>query len=392
MNKAVLFDDNTWYKLLPLTYTRPIAYIRIGILTIKEKWEHYFDISGHITQEYLSNKFKPAKEDVHLFINGSVIPTESLVKEIQKLNMNEALVFDDKVIACRAESFDPLKPLSNIEESIFYEDEFRNLNEVWDIYSMNGDELESDFEIITKGRTSQPISETNNVLAPENIFIEEGAEIEFATINAKNAKVYIGKDATIMEGSLIRGSLALCDHSTLKLGAKIYGPTTIGPHSKIGGEVNNSVVFGYSNKAHDGFLGNSVLGEWCNLGADTNTSNLKNNYTEVRVWSFAKDKFVGTGKQFCGLIMGDHSKCGINTMFNTGTVVGVSANIYGGGYPRNFVPSFVWGGAAGYMAYALSKALKTAEIVYSRRNLEFDEDEKAILTQIYNITENYRIL
>jgi UDP-N-acetylglucosamine diphosphorylase/glucosamine-1-phosphate N-acetyltransferase len=220
--------------------------------------------------------------------------------------------------------------------------------------------------------------------------VEEGAKVEFAILNATDGPIYIGKDAEIMEGSMIRGPFSLGEHSVLKLGAKIYGPTTIGPHSKVGGEVNNSVIFGYSNKAHDGFLGNSVLGEWCNIGADSNNSNLKNNYAEVKLWDYEKGRFIGTGLTFCGLIMGDHSKCGINTMFNTGTVVGVSANIFGAGFPRNFVADFSWGGAAGFTVYKLKEAFETAERVYQRRGMAFDENEKEILTRVFELTEKFR--
>jgi UDP-N-acetylglucosamine diphosphorylase/glucosamine-1-phosphate N-acetyltransferase len=227
-------------------------------------------------------------------------------------------------------------------------------------------------------------------LGKENIFLEPGAKIECATLNASTGPIYIGKDAEIMEGALIRGPFALCEHATLKMGTKIYGPTTIGPHSKVGGEVNNSVIFGYSNKAHDGFLGNSVIGEWCNLGADTNNSNLKNNYIEVKLWDYASGRFIPTGLQFCGLIMGDHSKSGINTMFNTGTVVGVSANIFGSGFPRNYIPSFSWGGAQGYITYHIDKALEVASQVMKRRDIKLDEIEQDILKHIFEITASKR--
>src|SRR5690606_24924204 len=250
--------------------------------------------------------------------------------------------------------------------------------------------LEDDFELLTDGRRSQPIPATNNIINGQNIFIEEGAKLEFVTLNASFGPIYIGKDAEIMEGSIIRGPFALCEHATVKLGAKIYGPTTVGPHSKVGGEVNNSVIFGYSNKGHDGFMGNSVLGEWCNLGADTNNSNLKNNYAEVRLWDYNTESFARTGLQFCGLMMGDHSKCGINTMFNTGTVVGVSANIFGSGFPRNFIPSYSWGGAAGMTTFKTDKAFEVAREVMKRRNLEFTEQDEKIMEHVFEITAKYR--
>ncbi len=244
---------------------------------------------------------------------------------------------------------------------------------------------------MTKNRVSSELDSSNNFTEQENIFIEAGASIRFVTLNPAGGYIYIGKDAEIMEGSLIRGSLAMCNNSVLKLGAKIYGAVTIGPFSKIGGEVNNSVIQGYSNKAHDGFLGNSVIGEWCNIGADTNNSNLKNNYTEVKLWNYNEERFILSGLQFCGLIMGDHSKCGINTMFNTGTVVGVSANIFGSGFPRNFIPSFSWGGKSGFSTYNLSKAIETAAIVMKRRSIKFDDKEKFIFKKIFENSSKYRV-
>ena len=244
-----------------------------------------------------------------------------------------------------------------------------------------------DYELLTKGRKSTELSSTNTIIG-DRVFAEEGVEVEAAILNSKNGPIYLAKGSSIMEGSMVRGGLSLGEYSQLKLGTKIYGAVTIGPHSKVGGEVNNSVIQGYSNKGHDGFLGNSVIGEWCNLGADTNNSNLKNNYDEVKLWSYAKKGFERTGLQFCGLIMGDHSKCGINTMFNTGTVIGVSSNIFGSGFPRNFVPSFSWGGASGFVEYKLDKALKTAEIVFGRRSVELDATERQILTHIYEQTRS----
>jgi UDP-N-acetylglucosamine diphosphorylase/glucosamine-1-phosphate N-acetyltransferase len=255
---------------------------------------------------------------------------------------------------------------------------------------LNEKAIQQDFEFLTKGRKSQTLSATNRVVNPKNIFIEEGARVEFAILNASTGPIYIGKDAEVMEGSKVRGPFALCNNAVLKMDAKVYGPTTIGPFSKVGGEVHQSVIIGYSNKAHDGFLGHSVIGEWCNLGADTNTSNLKNSYEEVKLWSYTEDSFVPTGLQFCGTIMGDHSKCGINTMLNTGTVVGVSANVYGPGYQRNFVPSFSWGGTMGYVDFDLNKAFRIAAAVFERRGKQFDENEKDILREVYSLTYKNR--
>ena len=264
------------------------------------------------------------------------------------------------------------------------------IEHTWDIFSKNGDAIVEDFNLITKDRQSQPIPATVNTINPEHIFIEKGATVNFATLNASSGPIYIGRDAEVMEGSMVRGPLALCNNATLKLGTRVYGPTTVGPYSKIGGEVNNSVIFAHSNKGHDGFLGNSVIGEWCNLGADTNNSNLKNNYAEVRLWDYQTEGFAKTGLQFCGLMMGDHSKCGINTMFNTGTVVGVSANIFGSGFPRNFVPSFSWGGHKGFVTYKTNKAFEVAEVVMARRKEEFTEKDKAMLEHVFEETKQYR--
>lgn len=390
----ILFDDKRREHLLPLTFTRPVADIRIGILTIKEKWEQVMETScGYLTVDYLSKKFTTGSAGSNiLLINGGVIPSSELANQIKNLELNSALTHKGAVIAARAASIPTLETIlpelfpnrTEIEEPIF------QIERPWDIFAKNGIALEKDFELITKGRKSAPISKTNQVIRPERVFIEHGATVECAILNASTGPIYIAKDAEIMEGSIVRGPFSLGEHSALKMGAKIYGPTTIGPHSKVGGEVNNSVIFGFSNKAHDGFLGNSVLGEWCNLGADTNNSNLKNNYAPVKLWDYSTERFANTGLQFCGLIMGDHSKCGINTMFNTGTVVGVSANIFGSGFPRNFIPSFSWGGAHGFEVYTMPKVLQTVKIVLSRRGLELEQVDIDILAHIFEVTQKYR--
>jgi len=391
----ILFDDNaTWNNMLPLTFTRPISEIRIGILTIKEKWERLLNTKVSFkTQDYLSEKYTTITSEKNILINSSVIPNSELIAQINSLQLNQMLVSNNIFIAANIN----LIVLNNLSDKTFStlekvecEIKFLKLNYPWDIFSLNGEALELDFALITKGRKSAPISSSNNVLKTENIFIEEGAIVEFSSLNASAGPIYIGKDAEIMEGSLVRGPFALCDHSQLKLGAKIYGATTIGPHCRVGGEVNNSVIFGYSNKAHDGFLGNAVLGEWCNIGADSNNSNLKNNYTDVKMWNYVKEGFIQTKLMFCGLVMGDHSKCGINTMFNTGTVVGVSANIFGAGYPRNFIPSFSWGGAAGLSEFPLTKAYEVAQKVFDRRHVVFDDKEKKILEYVFKRTAVYR--
>ena len=391
----ILFDDKSWENLRPLTFTRPVAEVRAGILSIKEKWEKHLNAKlSYLTQEFLSEKYRLLVDDENILICGAVIPDKDLLDEINNLSLNEALVKGDGIIAVRLEKQKVVEFDYSITDEYTikeYNNEIIKINWSWHIFSFNDKNIRADFELLTKGRKSAKLSSSNNVLAKENIFIEEGAIIEFATLNASTGPIYIGKDAEIMEGSVIRGPFALCEYSTLKMSAKIYGATTIGPHSKVGGEVNNSVIFGYSNKAHDGFLGNSVIGEWCNLGADTNNSNLKNNYAEVRLWNYETERFIKTGMQFCGLIIGDHSKCAINTMFNTGTVVGVSSNIFGEGFPRNFVPSFSWGGARGFTVYGINKAYEVAEIVMARRNIKLDDIDKNILKYIFEKTSKYRI-
>ncbi len=386
----ILFDGTVRNALLPFTYTRPVADIRIGILTLREKWENYLgSTTTTVTEEYLMEKFPMVEMEENVMINASFLPNATLVEWIQNLNPKQAIVFEKEIVAFYSQDtqeevdFDQYDLLS-------FESELMRIANTWDIFAKNDRAIRDDFELLTADRTSQPIPKSVNVIAPENIFIEEGAQLEFVTLNASTGPIYIGKNSEIMEGSVIRGPFALCESGRVKLATKVYGATTVGPHSVIGGEVNNSVLFGYSNKGHDGFLGNSVLGEWCNIGADSNNSNLKNNYEEVRLWSYETEGFAKTGLQFCGLMMGDHSKCGINTMFNTGTVVGVSANIFGAGFPRNFVPSFSWGGAAGFSTYLTQKAFQTAKIVMARRNVEFTEQDAAILTHVFDETKKFR--
>lgn len=382
----IFFDDSTRNRLLPLTFTRPVSDIRIGILTIREKWEYFLKSKlSNTTENYLSRKYPLKIEDQNIFINSSVLPNQRLVEEIVKLKQNECLVSGETIIAKNASDIinDNLKTIST-------DIEFLKIKNTWDLFSLNGNAIIDDFNLITKGRKSQKISESNRVISKESIFVEEGAKIECTILNAESGPIYIGKNAEIMEGTAIRGPFAICNNSAVKLNSKIYGPTTIGPHSKVGGEINNCVIFGYSNKAHDGFLGNSVIGEWCNIGADTNNSNLKNNYAKVKLWSYLDEKFINTEKQFCGLIMGDHSKCGINTMFNTGTVVGVACNIFGSGFPRNFIPDFSWGGANGFITHSKPKAIETARLMMERRDIQFNEIEVEIFNEIFDLTEKYR--
>ncbi len=386
----ILFDGTVRAALLPFTYTRPVAEIRIGILTIREKWEKYLGFTTTtLTEEYLSEKYPMVEMDVNIMINASFLPNSVLADMVKDLAPNQAIFQGEEVIAFYTNDTQEEVDFDSYE-IIEFNEECLTVQHTWDIFAKNDAALREDFELITKDRNSQPIPKSVNVLCPENIFIEEGAKLEFVTLNASTGPIYIGKNAEIMEGSVIRGPFALCEFGRVKLASKVYGATTVGPHSVIGGEVNNSLLFGYSNKGHDGFLGNSVLGEWCNIGADSNNSNLKNNYEEVRLWSYETEGFARTGLQFCGLMMGDHSKCGINTMFNTGTVVGISANIFGSGFPRNFVPSYSWGGAAGFSTYLTSKAFQTAKIVMARRQVEFSEQDAKILEHVFEITKKYR--
>jgi UDP-N-acetylglucosamine diphosphorylase/glucosamine-1-phosphate N-acetyltransferase len=390
MTNYILFDDNN-AELLPLTYTRPVAELRVGILTISQKWEKYLKSElSWLTEDYLSIKFPLIKGDDNIYINGSILPDLKVVKSILKLRTGQCLAKANIVIAARCnysltETFSG--NICKASDIVQFQGELNKIGFLWEIFQNNGKAIESDFILLTKNRKSQPISKSNFVKSPENIFIEKGANVEHVSLNATNGPIYIGKNAEIMEGCMIRGPFAICESSVLKMGTKVYGPTTIGPNSKIGGEINNCVIQANSNKAHDGFLGNSVIGEWCNIGADTNNSNLKNNYTEVKLWSYAQGKFVSTGLQFCGLFMGDHSKCGINTMFNTGTVVGVSANIFGSGFPRNFIPSFSWGGPQGMSVYPLDKAIDTASKVFQRRGIELAVSDKKIMEHIFLITD-----
>ena len=386
----ILFDGDVRNSLLPFTYTRPVADIRIGILTIREKWELHLGLTTTtITEEYLEEKYPMVEMEENILINASFCPTESLIEKVKNLSKDEAIFKGDDVIAFyTSDSQEEV----NFDEytQIEFDEDLIQVKNTWDIFSLNDKAIQEDFNLITEGRESQPIPEGTRCINKENIFIEEGAEIIFATLNASSGPIYIGKDAVILENSAVKGPFAMCEHAVLKMGAKIYGGTTLGPYCKVGGEVGNSVLFGYSSKGHDGYLGNAVLGEWCNLGADTNNSNLKNNYAEVKLWNYETGRFAKTGLQFCGLMMGDHSKCGINTMFNTGTVVGVSANIFGSGFPRNFVPSFSWGGASGFTEYKTNKVFEVAEVVMKRRDIVFDEIDQKILEHVFEETKQYR--
>ena len=386
----ILFDGNVRNQLLPFTYTRPVADIRIGILTMREKWEKYLgSTTTTVTEDYLGIKWPMVELETNILINASFLPSENLVQLVKGLTENKAIFYKDEPIAFFSSEGQEID-FDQFEIIQYEHDDLLRIEHIWDIFSKNHEAIKRDFDLLTQGRKSQPIPEKTVTFNEKDIFIEAGATLPLCSLNATDGPIYIGKDAKILEGSMIRGPFALCEGALVKMSAKIYGGTTVGPYCKIGGEVNNSVLFAHSNKGHDGFMGNSVLGEWCNVGADTNTSNLKNDYSEVRLWDYETERFAKTGLQFCGLMMADHSKCGINTMFNTGTVVGVSVNIFGSGFPRNFIPSFSWGGSAGMTTYKTSKAFEVAKVVMARRDVEFGGDDKKILEHVFEETTKLR--
>ena len=372
----IILFDNDRDNYYPLSFTRPISFFRVGILTIKQKWEQYYNSVSIKTIDYLSEKYPLNITNDNMWVDASIIPSNELIKELDNLRLGEGLVKKGKLIVFRSSKFD-FNNINRIESHA----EFNQINYLWDIFTINGQEIKNDFKLMFQSKLRpgwqgpnidlDKIKETNINIGENPVYVEEGAKLQQCILNTTNGPIYIGKNAEIMEGSIVRGPFAMLDNSVLKIGAKIYEATTLGPYCKVGGEVNNTVFFGYSSKAHDGFIGNSVIGEWCNLGADTNTSNLKNNYEDVKLWNYQTKSFNKTGLQFLGIIMGDHSKCAINTMFNTGTLVGVSANIFGSGFSRNFIPSFSWGGSSGFSVYNLLKAYDTAKKVFSRRNCVF---------------------
>ncbi len=391
MEKIILFDGQLHQNLLPLTYTRPVSYLRVGIFTIREKWEKHLGVSVDIRcKDYLSNKYSSNENEAQLGVLSGLLPDSGLISAIDQL--------EDKTILMKGEILLAISPLpandEKLEEKLTqyhivqYEDDVSLIQRPHDIFIHNGIEIQKDFDLI-KDDSKASIDSSNTIFGNE-IIIEESATVKGSYINCEEGPVYIGKNAEVMEGSMIRGPFALLDHGVVKMGSKIYGSTTFGPYSKVGGEVSNSVILGYSNKAHDGYLGNSVIGEWCNLGADTNTSNLKNNYGNVKVWSYKENDMIDTGTQYCGLTMGDHSKCSINTMFNTGTVVGVFANIFDSGFPPKHVPSFSWGGKQGISTYDIEKAIELAELVMSRRQIEITDADKALLNFLHKLTKDHR--
>jgi len=386
---VILFDDPAIrVDLLPFTFTRPVGAIRVGILTIEEKWEHALRQKVSFqTEAYLQKKYPLQSGADNLLINGALCPDEKLVSAILSIPAGQFLVKDQVLLAARR----PEAGMS-VLNTLEYHEPITLIDKPWKIFRENGAQIKADFQRVTADRTSQPITDPyTRVYSPENIFIEEGVYIRAAILNAETGPIYLGKNSIVQEGAILRGPVALGESAHINMGAKIRGDVTIGPFSKAGGEVSTSVIFANSNKAHEGYLGSSVIGEWCNLGADTNNSNLKNNYDTVKMWSHRAGGYESTGLQFCGLMMGDHSKCSINTMFNTGTVVDVSANVFGDGFPSTHVPSFTWGGHAHATdTYRLDKALETAQRTLTRRGMELNETEREILTHIYNITAKSR--
>lgn len=396
----IIFDDESREDLLPLTFLRPVSEIRVGILTMRERWERLLQVpmTYWLTQRYLRKKFPYVVTEKNLFLNGKVVATHEIADFVKILKPGEVLTKDSLIIAfcLSSEQIARLHP----EDYDFvcadiicdlkvqsYDGSVLTIERPWHIFQYNEQIIKHDFDLITTGRESAKLSETNTLIGSKDlVFIEHGARIECTILNTQGGPIYIGKEAELMELSCLRGPLAVCEHAVTKMGSKIYGATTIGPYCKIGGEVSNTVFFGFSNKAHEGYIGDSVIAEWCNLGADTNTSNLKNTYDEVKLWSYREKKFINTGLQFCGTIMADHSKTGINTMLNTGTVIGVSSNIFGSGYPRQFIPSFSWGGASGFTKYELNKALETARKVCARRNVILSDIDAEILEYIHKMS------
>ena len=396
MINIILFDNEARDRLLPLTYLKPVSELRMGILSIQEKWEKR--LGGKVsfaTKDYLAEKYPIDYGTENYFINGSALPSDQLCRLIQQMDFNDAFLKDDELIATKLseEQFEHLindEDFDDLNVIPLGDTDFIKINHPWDIFKYNQRAIEEDFQILTKGRKSQRLSPSNQVIGAENIFLEEGASVECAILNASEGPIYIGKNAKIMEGCLLRGPIAIGEGSVLKMGAKIYGGTSVGPYCKVGGEVKNVVFQGHSNKGHDGYLGDSVIGEWCNIGAGSNNSNLKNNYAEVKLWDYSSERFINTGQQFCGMIMGDHSKLGIGTTINTGTVIGVSCNIFGSGFPRNFIPSFSWGGAHGFTTYRTEKAFETVERVYERRKKEFSVQDRLILLRVFEDTVQRR--
>lgn len=396
----IFFDDDKWKSLLPLTYLKPACELRVGMLTIAEKWKHLFQSQSHgyITKDYLSHKYPLTLEDTNIAINGRLLPNPNVISLLSRLKPNQGFLYNDTFIGgilsksqFNTETIDiDIDEMEIIDISSYDQRDLVFIDRPQDIFLKNGHEIVSDFELITKNKSSQKLNDTNRYYGLENIFIEEGAKIDFSILNASDGPIYIGKNASILENVVLKGPVAIGDHAVVKTGAKIYQDTTIGPYCKVGGEVKSVVFQGYSSKAHDGYLGDSVIGEWCNIGADTNCSNLKNNYAEVKAFQYASGTFESTGLQFCGMILGDHCKTSINSMFNTGSVIGISCNLYGSDFPPKFIPSFAWGGHQGFQTYKFEKALDTINRSMQRKNLRLSHTEIDILRYVFEESKDKR--
>ena len=379
-------------NLHPFTYTRHIQDIRIGILTIREKWERHLKLSSankwedHFLDNDQSIKIEKgiAAAD-YLLVHANLLPTKAIISKIKKLQNGEFLTSGKEGGMAFKFSNKEVMGLHKIKinKSVSFKGDIRTIHFPWQIFQLNDWALREDFDLLTAKRKSKPISKTNKLIKPAQIFVEAGAKMEHCILNAAEGPIYIGKNAVIMEGSIIKGPVAICEGAVVKMGTKIYGATTIGPYCMAGGEIKNSILFGYSNKAHDGYLGDSVLGEWCNLGAGTSNSNIKNNASEVKFWADSDKKEMGAGIKG-GLLMGDYSKAAINTSFNTGTVVGVCCNIFAPGLTPKLITNFSWG-ADGITKYKLKKAFADIENWKKLKGLSITEREKQILTDIYKL-------
>lgn len=399
--KAVLVDLH-WKKLLPLTFAKPLSHLLVGMDTIAQKWERHLGEKPQVcTVEYLADGLGAAWAENQFVINSAFIPSKDMVIEIKKLKPKEVLTYRGIFLAAHSKAEwlndipkrllenETLSPRFFGENEVTFDFESDLIDKPSDIFALNDVILHQDFIDITNGFKSTEFPNGVKVMGDE-IFIHPSAKVSHSILNSETGPIYIGANAVVMEGSMIRGPFSLGANATVKMGAKIYGATSIGKHCKVGGEISNSIINDYSNKGHDGFLGNSVIGSWCNLGADTNTSNLKNNYGLIKVWDYRTETFAQTKLQFHGLVMGDHSKSSINCMFNTGTVVGMCANVFGGGFPPKFIPSFSWGGTEKNETFEMDKACEVASAMMSRRDVDFTERDKKIFQTVSHFDQKFR--
>lgn len=403
MRNVILYDSSAVHAdMLPLSFTRPVSDFRLGITTIREKWQRLLPGTYSVhTADYLQVKFRPVPQPDNLFVAANCVPTPALAAAIEELPAGHALLLEDGEYVAFRGDIDSFRRLTGGEiqvPTLTFGQPVIALHYLYDLFLNNARVITDDFIALTAGRESAPLPLSNTVIGPDRLesgepalFIEEGASVEGAIINLKAGPVYIGRDARILEGSCVRGPVALCRGAQINMGAKVYPGTTLGPYCKVGGELNNVVMFGYSNKAHDGYLGNAVIGEWCNIGAGTNASNLKNDYSLIRLWNYPRHSFMRTGLQFCGLMMADHSKAAINCSFNTATVVGVGCNIHGAGFTRPFIPSFSEGSPlAGFRNVDLRKFFDIAARVMARRGIELTDDDRDIFQRIYEVASTYK--